>query len=331
MRAAVYRRPGEIEVVEVAAPDGSTTVVEVDYCGICGTDLHLMLDGWGTPDNVFGHEWSGRILDPGDSGLAPGTLVVGVPDAPCGTCERCTAGRTSLCRNRPAAGGARDRGAFAERMGVPPERLVPVPEGIPAAHAAYAEPLAVALHAITLSAIADDHTALVIGAGPIGAAIIAALRARGIAVRATELSPTRADLAARLGATVVDPADIEVPDHPGEIATDAVDVVFETSGARAAAEQGLTQVTSGGRLMLVGTGLDFPRLDTNRVILNEITIGGAFNYDADGFTDALDLIGRGRLPLGELIESRPVGLDEMMDAMRALRAGEIAGKVLVRP
>lgn len=332
MRAARYRRPGEIEIVDLESPTGEdATVVAIDYCGICGTDLHMMLDGWGTPDTVFGHEWSGRIVESGASDLAPGTLVVGVPDAPCGRCEQCVAGRTSLCRNRPEAGGARGHGAFAERMATSPDTLLAVPPGIDARAAAYTEPLAVALHAVTLAEIRDDQSALVLGAGPIGAAIIAILGDRGISVRATELSASRAALAARLGATVVDPNELDVRGHPGEIASPAADVVFETSGARAAVEQGLTQVTSGGLLMLVGTGLDAPRIDTNRVILNEIRITGAFNYDATGFRDALALIGSGRLPLDLLIEPQTVGLDAMMDAMRALRAGTIPGKVLVRP
>lgn len=332
MRAAMYRTPGEVDVVDMDAPAaGSEALVAIEYCGICGTDLHMMVDGWGSPDTVFGHEWSGRILDPGGSSFAPGTLVVGVPDAPCGTCERCTAGRTSLCRNRPEPGAGGRMGAFAERMTIGPDRLIAVPDGIAPEHAAYTEPLAVALHAVTLSGITADQTALVTGAGPIGAAIIAILHDRGIGVRASEPSPTRAALADRLGATVQSPDDLDIPAHPGNTPADAVDVVFETSGARVAAEQGLTQVASGGVLMLVGTGMDHPRLDTNRVILNEVRITGAFNYDADGFADALALIGSGRLPLDELIEADPVSLDGMMDAMHALRAGAIAGKVMVRP
>ncbi|MEM7142889.1 MAG: alcohol dehydrogenase catalytic domain-containing protein [Actinomycetota bacterium] len=331
MRAAMYRRPGEVEVVEVDGPPPGDVVVEVEFCGICGTDLHMMLDGWGSPDTVFGHEWSGRVVDPGDSDLVPGALVVGTPDAPCGDCDRCEAERTSLCTNRPEAGSGSGWGAFAERVSVGADRLVVVPEDVPAHHAAYTEPLAVALHAVTLSEITDDQTALVTGVGPIGAAIIAILVDRGITVRATEVSETRAALADRLGAEVCDPSELDVPAHPGTTPADAVDVVFETSGARMAAEQGLTQVASGGMLMLVGTGMDYPRLDTNRVILNEVRIGGAFNYDAGGFADALALIASRRLPLDDLIELDPVPLDGMMAAMQALRAGEIAGKVLVQP
>jgi threonine dehydrogenase-like Zn-dependent dehydrogenase len=83
--------------------------------------------------------------------------------------------------------------------------------------------------------------------------------------------------------------------------------------------------------MLVGTGVDHPRLDTNRVLLNELHVTGAFNYDADGFPASLDLLASGRLPLEHLVEPEAVPLDGLLDAMHGLRSGDTAGKVLVRP
>ena len=135
----------------------------------------------------------------------------------------------------------------------------------------------------------------------------------------------------RLGARAVAPDDLRVPSHPGRTAPDASQVVFESSGARAAAEVGLTQVAAGGTFVIVGTGMDFPRLDTNRVLLNELHITGAYNYDADGFAAALGLIRSGTLPLDELLEPEAVPLDGVLDAMTRLRAGDLAGKVLVTP
>lgn len=333
MRAAVYRRRGEVEIDDVVMPEtgDGRALVAIEYCGICGTDLHLVLDGWGRPDSIFGHEWSGRVVEPGGSGLAVGTAVVGLPQGECGECDRCQAGRTSLCRARPEPGTPPERGAFATHVGLDPRRLVPVPDGVSTRAAAYAEPLAVALHAVTLSEIEPGRTALVFGAGPVGAAIIAILHSRSIDVAAVEPGAARADLAGRLGADVRSPDAITTPDHPGVTARDAVDVVFETSGARAAAEAGLGQLSGGGQLMLVGTGLDFPQFDSNRIILNELRVTGSFNYDAGGFEDALALIGSGTLPLDELIEPETVDLDGMLDAMHRLRAGILPGKVMVTP
>ncbi|MEQ8841812.1 MAG: alcohol dehydrogenase catalytic domain-containing protein [Acidimicrobiales bacterium] len=350
MRAAIYRRRGEVDVVDLPRPGGETdALVAVEYCGICGTDLHMMLDGWGPPDSVFGHEWSGRIHDPGTTGLATGTLVVGLPSPACGSCALCRAGRTSLCRNRPEAGTGPERGAFAEFVAAGADRLFPVPSGVDARAAAYTEPLAVALHAITRSGLSvhpprsswsgprvhteggHDQRALVMGAGPIGAAIIAVLAGAGIATAAVEPGEHRAALAHRLGAEVRAVEDLEITAHPGAAPADAVDVVFETSGARAAVETALTQLKPGGTLVLVGTGLDLPQLDTNRVILNELEVTGAFNYDADGFADALTLIGSGSLPLDDLLAPDEVRLDDLLATMHRLRTGSIAGKALVRP
>ena len=333
MRAAVYRRAGEVEIeaVSVPVPDAGEALIEIDYCGICGTDLHMMLDGWGTPGSVFGHEWSGRVIDAADSGLVEGTRVVGLPSAGCGDCESCRSARPSLCERRQDAGTSLERGAFSQYLLADPRRLVEVPDGIEQARAAYTEPLAVALHAVTNSKITDSQRALVFGAGPIGAAIIAILVARGISVAAVELTDVRLELAAALGATVFRPDELTIPDHPGDTPEPGYHVVFESSGARSASETGLTQLVGGGTLVIVGTGLDYPRLDTNRVILNELHITGAFNYDADGFGAALDLIASGTLPLDLLIHPETVGLEGMLDAMTQLRSGEIAGKVLVTP
>ena len=332
MKAAIYRRPGDMEITDVSLPEaGADALIAVEYCGICGTDLHMVLDGWGTPGSIFGHEWSGRIVESGDTGLASGTLVVGLPSPTCGDCVSCRAGRPSLCRVRPEAGVAIDRGAFAEYVAVGAERLITVPAGIEARAAAYTEPLAVALHAITLSGIEQGQSALVMGAGPIGAALIALLASHGIATNAVEPGPRRAALAKRLGARPRAADDLEITAHPGGTARDAVDVVFETSGARIAAESGLAQLSPGGVLVLVGTGMDYPKLDTNRVILNELRVTGAFNYDDRGFETALDLIGSGSLPIDELIADEAVSLDELLPTMQRLRAGEIPGKTLVRP
>ena len=310
MRAAIYRGKGNLEVAEVAVPQvGPSEVrVAVEYCGVCGTDLHDVLDGWGVSDSIGGHEWSGRVVEVGsDVLLEIGTLVVGHPGNACGRCKACLASRPNLCEDRPTA-------------------------GVEARAAAYAEPLAVALHALDLAGVDSSHRVMVSGCGPIGAAAVAALIAQGHDdVVVVEPSPLRRDLALRLGATVLEPSDLESPWHPGIAVDEPVDVVIETSGVRTAAESGLAQLVACGRMVLVGTGMDFPRLDSNRIILNELVVTGSYTYGATGFTSALELISSGLLPLDALVEPGSIGLDALFDTMVRLRAGEVAGKVLVRP
>jgi len=107
--------------------------------------------------------------------------------------------------------------------------------------------------------------------------------------------------------------------------------VLECSGKRAAMEAGLAQLVRGGTLVLVGAGIDPPHFDPNRILLNELVVTGAFNYDAGGFEEALALLASGDLPVDELLEPEVVRLDGLLDAMVGLAEGRLAGKVLVRP
>jgi threonine dehydrogenase-like Zn-dependent dehydrogenase len=341
MAAAVYRRAGALDVEERPVPvvGPGDVLIEVSHCGICGTDLHFVLEGWGRPDSIPGHEYSGRIVAVGegvDGDAWPvGTLVVGGPEPACGSCRSCLVGRPSLCDQRDTPGKDAYQGAFARYVLVRYEQLRRVPDGLDARRAALAEPLAVALHAITTSRITAGQTAMVSGAGPIGALIIAALPSFGVTdIVTVEPGASRADLARQLGATgVLDPAALEVPSiaEPEKIVGGAVDAVFECSGKRAAMEAGLAQLRRGGTLVIVGSGIDPPRFDPNRILLNELIVTGSFNYDATGFEDALTLLASGSLPTDLLIDPVDTDLHDIVTAMQRLVAGDIAGKVMVVP
>ena len=134
-------------------------------------------------------------------------------------------------------------------------------------------------------------------------------------------------------AEVLDPSELETypPWEPERQSPRAVDVVFECSGKKAAMECGFHQLRRGGHLVLVGAGIEAPRFDPNRMILNELTVTGSFVYDADGFERALELLGSGRLPVDVLIDPDDVSLEGLGDAMQGLVDGRIAGKVMVVP
>lgn len=338
MPVAIYTGPGRlaVEVRPTPRPGPGEVLVEVGHCGVCGTDLHLVLEGWGTPGTIPGHEASGTVAAVGDgvTRWAVGDAVVAGPTTRCGTCEACRAGRPSLCADRSTPGRADPPGGFAGYLLLPEHQLLAVPDGLSARQAALTEPLAVALHAITRSAIAPGRTALVSGLGPIGALVLAALRAAGHDVDVVEPGPARQQLAERLGARrVLHPDEVRTYSiaEPDAIDPDAVDVVFECSGHRTAMEAGLGRLVRGGTLVLVGNGIDPPRFDPNRILLNELTVTGSFVYDAGGFEAALDLLASGRLPLDELVEPDDVDLDGLLPAMRGLAEGRIARKVLVAP
>ena len=306
MPAAVYRRPGEVVVEErpVPRPGPGEVLVEVDHCGICGSDIHMLLDGWGEkPGLVAGHEFTGAIaaLGEGVHGLGDrrdggGRAVAQVRAVPALPGGEAVAVREppGLDRRRPRR-GLRPLRAGARRPLAPAAAA-----GLSARQAALAEPLAVALHGITRSGVAPGDSVMVIGAGPIGALSIAALVARGIGpVTVVEPGERRKQLAGDLGAAeVLDPADLETfpPWEPERISERAVHVVLECSGKKAAMEAGFHQLRRGGTLALVGAGIEHPTFDPNRFILNELHVVGSFVYDEDGFERALELLASRRVP-----------------------------------
>lgn len=311
--------------------------MEVAYCGICGSDLHIMIEGWGKPGTVGGHEYTGIVAAVGDgvTQWSPGDKVVCGPSPRCGECRRCREGQPSQCERRAETIDSNLGGAFARFALTDARSLLALPEGMSPRVAALAEPLAVALHGITRSGIVPGDAAMVFGAGPIGALTIAALVAKRIGpVVVVEPGARRRILAADLGATeVLDPAELETfpPWEPERQSPRAVDVVFECSGKKAAMETGFHQLRRGGRLVLVGAGMEPPSFDPNRLILNELTVTGSFIYDADGFERALELLASGSLPVDVLIDPDDVSLDGLGEAMVGLAEGRIAGKVMVVP
>jgi len=117
----------------------------------------------------------------------------------------------------------------------------------------------------------------------------------------------------------------------GVVVESPVAIVFECSGHADAVESALDQLDFAGTLVFVGTGSKPPRINHNRMIIFELTTIGAYNYDAAGFGPALELLASGALPLDALIEPGDVLLDEVIVTMHRLAAGELPGKVMVRP
>jgi 2-desacetyl-2-hydroxyethyl bacteriochlorophyllide A dehydrogenase len=337
MPAAVYRAKGELDVEERPVPDPGPgeVLVEVSHCGVCGSDLHMVLDGWGQPGRVGGHEWSGRVaaLGPGVDGWALGAPVVGGELVTCGACVYCAAGRPSLCKARDPIAGDGYEGAFARYVLTSAAGLLPVDDSLGLRTAALTEPLAVALHALTRSGVGPGERVLVTGAGPIGLLAVAALRAAGIDdIVVSEPAATRRERAAAVGAAdVVTPDDLDAPAMPMDLVAHPFDVVLECSGRADAMEAGLAQLERTGRLVLVGAGIRRPKLDNNRILLNELLVTGAFNYDRGGFASALALLASDALPVDLLVEPDDVPLSGLLDAMHKLASAELAAKVLVAP
>jgi threonine dehydrogenase-like Zn-dependent dehydrogenase len=337
MRAAIYQEPGRLTIEErpVPRPGPHEVLIRISHCGVCGTDLHFVMDGWGRPGSIGGHEYSGVVSAVGSDvvGWVVGDAVVAGPDVGCGDCRQCRNHRVSLCDAQSDAAMAEYVGAFAEFKLVEAAQLHRIPSNLSLRDAAIAEPLAVSLHGITQSGIQPGQRALITGAGPVGMFTLAALRAQGVDdVTVSEPSDVRRALAEKVGATrTIAPAELVAPPLPFTLVDDPYDVAFECSGKATAVESALAALAKTGTLCLMGTGAERPQFDAMRVLLNELVVTGAYAYDENGFARALEMIASGSLPTDLLIAENDIGLDDLLEAMRLLVAGEIAGKVLVAP
>jgi 2-desacetyl-2-hydroxyethyl bacteriochlorophyllide A dehydrogenase len=336
MVAAVYEGDGRIEIRELPVPSlgPSEVLVEISHCGICGTDLHLVLEQFARAGSVLGHEWAGTVVEAGDAvrGWEPGTRVVSNPKPGCGECRACRRGRPSVCLRRDPPDYLDFRGAFCRYVTVDAERLLRIPDALSTRAAALTEPTAIALHTVNLSGVEADDRVLVTGGGPVGLLTVAVLRTRGIRdITVSEPSPKRRERAVAVGASRAVTPDA-LPSVPiGRVVDDPYSFAFECSGHASAAEAALDQLDYAGTLVFVGTGSTPPRINHNRMIVLELTAMGAYNYDAAGFAPALELLASGALPLDLLIDADDVLLDGLLDAMHRLAAGDLPAKVLVRP
>jgi (R,R)-butanediol dehydrogenase/meso-butanediol dehydrogenase/diacetyl reductase len=339
MPAAVFMGLREVAVEDrpTPRPGPGEMLLEVSHCGICGSDLHFLIE-WGTQAGAIeGHEYSGTVvaLGPGVDGWAVGDRAVGGPAPKCGTCEYCAAQRTSLCieRGRVGTDDGGWQGAFARYKVVEAAQALRVPDGLSLKHAALTEPLAVALHGITRGGGARPGTRwLVTGGGPIGFLSVAALRASGVDdVVVSEPKERRRALCEKLGARTVAPEELQTPAMPHDIVDEPFDVVLECSGNKQAQESALAQLKRAGTLVLVGAGISRPRFDPNRILLNELVITGAFVYDHDGFPRALELLASGTMPNELLVEQEDYPLNRLLDAAIALHEGDLAAKAMVVP
>lgn len=355
MRAAALRS-GRIYVnddVPEPQPGFGQVLVQVRACGICGSDLHFVDHGpqmidlgkqmKGMPDlaglgadpdaepapeldfdrDIFmGHEFSAEVLEAGPDTDAPppGTLVTSLPVL------MTARGIAPIVYSNEVHGG------YGERMLLSAGLLMPVPNGLDARHAALTEPMAVGLHAVNKSRVAQGEGALVLGCGPVGLACIAALRLKGIdTIVAADFSPARRAIAAQMGATeVVDPAQEDAFDAWQRAGRGRQLVVFEAIGVPGIIDTVLRDAPVGTRLLVVGVCMEHDTINPFFGISKELSIQFALAYDPMEFAECLRAIAEGDIDVSPMITGE-VGLDEVPAAFEALRNPEAHCKILVTP
>jgi (R,R)-butanediol dehydrogenase/meso-butanediol dehydrogenase/diacetyl reductase len=318
----------------VPVPPGPHQVqIRVEYCGICGTDLHLfhgaMAHRLRLP-HVMGHEMSGTIAATGDGveGWQVGDRVTVRPLDPCGDCPACHAGHRHICQNLKFI-GIDTPGALQGLWTVPAHTLHRLPEGLSMRHGAVIEPIAVACHDVRMGGVREGELAVVIGGGPIGVLIALVARARGARVLMAEVNPFRIGLARELGIEAVNPSETDmVALVNGQSGGAGADVVFEVSGSAAGAQMMTTLPRTRGRIVVVAIYGEPVKVDLFRFFWRELKLAGARVYEPEDFETAIGLAASGSLPLDRLITT-VVPLDRLEEGFRQMARGGEVMKILV--
>jgi threonine dehydrogenase-like Zn-dependent dehydrogenase len=332
MRAGYYAGPGRFELREVADPtlrEPDDVIVEVEWTGMCGTDLHIVSVPQLHPAKegiVLGHEFVGRVVETGRSivGLKVGDRVVAGPNIWCGQCPSCRRGQRKMCTNNVALGISTD-GGFARFVRAPGRVLYPIPAGLSSEEAVFAEPLSCCLNGLHKLGPLGGARVVVLGAGPIGLYFIRLFRLLGAQqVLVTEPLASRRPIALRSGAhEAFAPDEERLRERLLDLTQGGADIVVDTVGSLLEAAMGL--VRGGGQLLLFG--MDQTCTSAVRpfeIVRRELTIHGCF-VENDWIPRALELLPA--LQLGDLVTHR-VGLSQIEEGFQAIGRNE-AIKALV--
>jgi threonine dehydrogenase-like Zn-dependent dehydrogenase len=358
MRAAVMRdRKLVVAEIPVPAPGAGEVLVKTLACGICGSDLHALkhperfADGFRRADGtaildlsrdvVLGHEFCGEIVEHGPDTrkqLGVGTRVCSMP-----VLVR-PEGRQTLGYSNDHPGG------YGEYMRLTEVLLLEVPNGLAAEEAALTEPMAVGLHAVNRSRLEPDDVPLVIGCGPVGLAVIAALRLhRARPIVAADFSRRRRELATDVGAdVVVDPAQTlpwsswreaapwrdasRAPKLPPWIPGPPLRpaVVFECVGVPGVIDQIIAASPRGTRIVVVGVCMEPDTIHPMVAISKELNIQFVLAYTSGEFASTLRHIAEGTISVAPLITGK-VGIEGVAPAFEELGSPDRHAKIMVEP
>ena len=313
MRAAIFDAPQAIRMADVAkpSPGPAEVLVKVKAAGLCAGDLYIYTgkNPYVSYPRIGCHEIAGVVeaYGPGASGPAIGTRVVVDPFIGCGKCYPCRIDKRNCCANLTIIGVHRE-GGFADYVVAPAQNLNVVPDTLTDFEAAFAEPVAIGVQGCRRGQVTAEDAVLVLGAGPIGLAVVEVAKASGAKVYATDISAERLSTAADLGATPV-AGGAGLFERVLELTNgEGMPVVVEATGAVAAMEQTMDLVAAGGRIVILGlvkkgTGVTLPGLDFTR---KEATILGS-RASVDCFPEALDLLASGKIHYPEIASSFALG------------------------
>jgi threonine 3-dehydrogenase len=343
MRALVKESAGPGMVLrDVPRPvcGPNDVLIKVHFAGVCGTDLHIWeWDAWASgrlkPPLTIGHEFAGEIVELGVEAkaaglLAAGDLVTAEGHIVCGHCLPCRTGDAHVCRRTQIIGVDRD-GAFAEYIAMPASNVMRL-DGIPPQVGAIMDPIGNAVHTVLEGGSLAGSAVMVVGCGPIGCFAVGVARAAGASiVMASDLNPTRREIARKMGAhAVIDPAAEDVVARVNQLTNgDGADVVCEMSGHPSGHAQAFAVARPGGRVNMLGTPSRVTEVDFARdVIFKGLTIYGVTGRRMyDTWQQMGRILRAGQFDPSPVITHR-FPLDRMAEAIGVIKDGS-AGKVIL--
>jgi L-iditol 2-dehydrogenase len=312
MKAAVLVEPGRLIVKDIPKPEPgpNEVLIKVTLAGVCGSDFSLFHGKLGVCLPVVpGHEAIGHITAWGKNvtQFNKGQLVTIQPNFPCGKCAICRAGHANVCPAKVRLGLEID-GVFAEYVKVPADYVWKIPQGISDEVAVFAEPLAVATHGLNVAAPQPGQKALVFGAGVIGLLTLQLAALAGAETTACDLEEKRLIMAKNLGAKHVLGKNSDM-----DVALNAYDVVYETSGAPVALAAAIKYAAPGGKIVLLGLPAKDHPVSTALIVRKELKILGSMIYTNE-FPQVLKTLESGRLNTAALISAK-IGLNDINEAL----------------
>jgi len=353
MQALRFHGPKDLRVEDVPrpAPEPGQVLIEVDWCGICGTDLHEFQAGpifipsstephpltGAVPPVIMGHEFAGTVVELGKqvSDIAIGDQVTVEPLLRCDDCPQCASGNYNICERGGVYGLAGRGGGLAEYCAVDRRNVHVLPPGVPTDVGALVEPLAVAWHAMVQSGFREGQSALVVGGGPIGLALLLCLRAAGARwIGLSEPSTARRTMAVSLGADVVYDPRVEDVVQLSRAAVDGVGphVSFDASGLSVTVNSALAAVRPGGTAYNVAIWETPAAVDMSLLLSGERNLRSGLCYAGDDYPSVIAALAdnliepramiTGRIALADVVDG---GFTELIDNK------EQHVKILVRP
>jgi (R,R)-butanediol dehydrogenase/meso-butanediol dehydrogenase/diacetyl reductase len=342
MHAALITGQGTVELKEFPEPTPAPrgVVVDIAFCGICGTDVHAFQSGRPYNPAICGHEWSGTISAVGSevASLSEGDRVVVAASPACGQCVACNRGQTDRCQVAFLSALGRDpmappHGGFAPRIAVAANRVVRADPALSDEIAAQVEPATVAFHAVRSSALRLGDIAVVQGGGPIGLGTMQWVRVAGAGVViVVEPNPRRRELALALGAHHAVAPGADAHQLIDELSHGlGADIVYECVGRPAAVQSAVDLARRGGAMCLIGLADGDAPITPGVWLVKEISVTSSLAYFHEEFEMAMGMIADGRVTVDPLHTSTAslIGLAAALDDLASGTSEQT--KVLVNP